>query len=72
MSCEEFVGLVTAFLDGVMDEDTERRFIVHLSRCAGCEAYLAQIIAVRDALCQLPAPHIARDELLNAFRDWSA
>jgi anti-sigma factor RsiW len=74
MSCADFIELVTAFLDGAMDEDTERRFIGHLSDCHGCETYLAQIMEVRDVLCDLPSASIsgsARDELLNAFRDWS-
>jgi hypothetical protein len=75
MSCADLVELVTAFLDGAMDEDTERRFIVHFSQCHDCETYLAQIMEVRDVLCNLPLASIAgsaRDEPFNAFCDWSA
>ena len=37
MTCAELVELVTAFLEGALDPDTERRFIEHLAVCDGCE-----------------------------------
>ncbi|TCO58308.1 anti-sigma factor family protein [Actinocrispum wychmicini] len=73
MNCDEFVELVTAFLDGTLDPDTEARFVEHISLCEGCERYLDQFRVTIAELGQLP-PHSltpqARDNLLTAFRDW--
>ncbi|MFG1670928.1 anti-sigma factor family protein [Streptomyces sp. Y7] len=71
MNCEEFVELVTAFLDGAMDEPAELRCLVHLTECEGCETYLAQFRQTVATLGELPAPRLsceARDQLRGAFR----
>ncbi|MET9216143.1 MULTISPECIES: anti-sigma factor family protein [unclassified Nocardia] len=73
MDCDEFVELVTSFLDGALDSATELRFLAHLAECDGCEVYLEQIRrTTRDlgglAPEQLSGP--ARTTLLAAFRDW--
>jgi anti-sigma factor RsiW len=73
LNCDEFVELVTAYLDGALDPDTEERFVAHLAECDGCDRYLAQIRATMDALGELPPEslsHDARDRLLTAFREW--
>ncbi|GEM32410.1 anti-sigma factor [Nocardia neocaledoniensis NBRC 108232] len=73
MDCDEFVELVTRFLDGALDADTERRFHDHLAVCEGCEIYLAQIRrTVREvgALAPEQLSGQARATLLTAFRDW--
>ena len=73
MNCDEFVELVTAYLDGALDPDTEQRFVEHLAECDGCDRYLEQIRRTVDALGHLPAAGLepeARDRLLAAFRDW--
>jgi len=73
MTCAEFVELVTAFLDGALDPDTEARFIEHLALCPGCDTYLKQFRQTIDALGRLPAASLsaeARDRLLTAFDDW--
>ena len=73
MNCDEFVELVTAYLDGALDPQTERRFAAHLAECDGCERYLEQIRDTVRTLADLPAhslPAQARDRLLAAFRDW--
>jgi anti-sigma factor RsiW len=71
MNCDEFVELVTAFLDGGLPEADEARFVEHLTVCDGCETYLAQFRRTIDTLGELPAESIseeARDKLLTAFR----
>ncbi|MVU76242.1 anti-sigma factor [Nocardia sp. ET3-3] len=71
MNCDEFVELVTAFLDGALEPDTEQRFLEHLSRCDGCEVYLEQFRRTIQAVGELPPETLsgpARDHLLNAFR----
>ncbi len=73
MNCDEFVELVTAYLDGVLDQVTAQRFAEHLAECDGCEAYLDQFRTTIDTLGRLPADSLApetRGRLLAAFRDW--
>ena len=74
MDRDDFVELVTAYLDGALDPDTERRFAEHLAECDGCDRYLEQIRTTIDALGHLPAQRLApeaRDRLLSAFRGWT-
>jgi anti-sigma factor RsiW len=73
LDCDEFVELVTAYLEGALDAETERRFVEHLADCDGCDRYLSQMRTTRDALGELSADSLsgqARDRLLAAFRDW--
>jgi len=73
MNCDEFVELVTAFLDGALDPATEDRFVEHLALCEGCERYLAQFRTTIAELGELPPESLSpsvRTDLLNAFRDW--
>jgi predicted anti-sigma-YlaC factor YlaD len=75
MDCNEFVELVTAFLDGSMHPDTQARFVEHLAICEGCERYLDQFRVTIRELGQLPPETLssqARDSLLDAFRGWHA
>lgn len=74
MECDELVELLTEFLDGTLDPDTEQRVTEHLALCDGCTTYLAQFRATVDALGHLPAEEVAalpeptRDAVLDAFR----
>lgn len=71
MDCDEFVELVTAFLEGALSDADEARFVEHLTLCEGCETYLDQFRRTIDTLGVLPAESIsgeARDKLLTAFR----
>jgi anti-sigma factor RsiW len=73
VNCDEFVELVTAYLDGALATETEQRFVAHLAECDGCDRYLEQIRTTVDALGRLPEQSLApeaRDRLLAAFRDW--
>ncbi|HUE59463.1 MAG TPA: zf-HC2 domain-containing protein [Acidimicrobiales bacterium] len=73
MKCEQFVELVTEYLDDAMDPETRHRFEDHLTLCPGCVTYLDQI---RETVRQ--AGHLrpedlspaARAHLLEAFNDW--
>lgn len=73
MNCEEFVELVTAYLDGALDPTTKARFTEHLAACDGCDRYLEQFRHTVTELGNLPNDSLAahaRDQLLAAFRDW--
>lgn len=71
LNCDEFVELVTGFLDGALDAEAERRFVDHLAGCDGCDRYLDQIRQTTRSLGSLPPESLsdeARESLLNAFR----
>jgi anti-sigma factor RsiW len=73
MRCDEFVELVTAYLEGTLDPATEQQFVEHLALCEGCDRYLDQFRTTIETLGHLPAQSLAaetRDQLLAAFRDW--
>ncbi|MEP6665156.1 MAG: zf-HC2 domain-containing protein [Nocardioidaceae bacterium] len=73
MTCEEFVELVTDYLEGALDRETEGRFVLHATSCPGCENYLRQLRETISQIGSLPPqsfdPHV-RDTLLAAFRNW--
>ncbi len=71
MTCAELVELVTAFLDGALDPETEQRFVEHLAICDGCETYVEQMrrtIAEVGKVQPESLPDETRDRLLDAFR----
>jgi anti-sigma factor RsiW len=62
---------MTAFLDGAMDEPTELRFLVHLTRCGDCETHLEQFKQTIAMLGELPETRLTtgtRDHLRGVFR----
>jgi anti-sigma factor RsiW len=72
LNCDEVVELVTDYLDGALDEETERRFSGHLAGCDGCTTYVDQIRQTITTLGSSPSDveltDEARDALLAAFR----
>lgn len=74
MNCAEFVELVTAFLDGALPPEDERRVTGHLTDCDGCTTYLAQFQDTVVRLGRLPEadvdalPADRRAALMAAFR----
>jgi predicted anti-sigma-YlaC factor YlaD len=75
LNCDEFVELVTTYLEGALDAETEQRVVEHLAMCDGCDSYLDQIRVTVQTLGDLPADSVSevrRQRLLDAFRDWRA
>jgi anti-sigma factor RsiW len=73
LTCQEFVELVTGYLDDTMDRPTRARFEQHLSTCPGCADYVDQIRTTRQVLGRVDLETIsdaARGQLLTAFRTW--
>jgi anti-sigma factor RsiW len=73
MNCNEFVELVTAYLEGSLEPAAAQRFVAHLAECPGCDRYLEQIRQTIAELGQLTPEHLsaeARSSLLGAFREW--
>jgi len=71
MTCAELVELVTAFLEGALDPETEQRFVDHLASCDGCDIYVDQMRRTIDEVGQVEPETLSdetRDRLLAAFR----
>jgi anti-sigma factor RsiW len=73
MTCEEFVELVTAYLDGGLPADQRVAFDEHMALCPGCDRYLDQFRKTIDLIGELPEESLsspAREQLLEAFAAW--
>lgn len=73
LDCQEFVELVTEYLEDALDPATRARFEQHVATCPGCADYLEQIRSAQRTLGHVRLESIsadARDQLLDAFRSW--
>jgi anti-sigma factor RsiW len=73
MTCEEFVELVTAYLEETMPDEHRLAFDEHMALCPGCDTYLAQFRTTIDLLGELPEESLSspgREHLLHAFAEW--
>ena len=73
LTCQQFVELVTDYLEGELDADARRRFETHVAGCPGCARYVDQMRETQRTLGRLPLDTIsadARDQLMTAFRAW--
>jgi hypothetical protein len=75
LSCQEFVELVTEYLEDAMASDERERFDAHLAVCEPCTIYLEQMEQTIRAAGRLSAEDLspkAERVLLAAFRDWKS
>lgn len=73
LTCQEFVELVTSYLEGSLPLVERARFEAHIDDCDDCPLYLTQIQQTVRALGRLGEESIApvaRASLLAGFRDW--
>jgi anti-sigma factor RsiW len=73
LACRELVELVTAYFEGGLSRRNRKRFERHIAGCENCTAYVEQMRLVIEASGRLTEDDIdpaAREELLDAFRDW--
>lgn len=74
MPCNEFVELVTEYLDGSLDADLTARVELHLGYCASCQTVLAQwreVVRLSGRLAERDVDEIdpaARRRLMASFR----
>ena len=71
MTCQEFVEIVTDYLEGALTLDERTRFEQHLVFCKGCSVYLKQMrdtLRATGRLSEESVPAGAREDLLRAFR----
>lgn len=74
LRCIEVVELLTAYLDGSLDEATRASVEAHLAACDACATYLEQIRATVASVGHVAPESLsseARSTLLEAFRDLS-
>jgi anti-sigma factor RsiW len=73
LACQEFVELVTDYLEGALSRRERRAFEHHISECDGCTNYFEQMRTVIASAGELPPPAPAdphvREHLLAAFRE---
>jgi predicted anti-sigma-YlaC factor YlaD len=75
MVCQEFVEVVTDYLEGALGRRDAARLEAHLSGCELCTEYLAQMrrtILLTGRLTVEDIPASGRDRLLQVFRQWKA
>ena len=73
LTCQEFVELVTDYLEGALDQRTRLRFEDHLIDCPDCPVYLRQMEEIVGAVGILREEDLSpeiRDVLLGRFRTW--
>jgi anti-sigma factor RsiW len=73
LPCQDFVEMVTDYLEGTLPPKDRARFEAHLADCDYCVDYLAQIRQTIHTLGQIDEPRIAptaRERLLEEFREW--
>ena len=73
LTCQEFVELVTDYLEGALDEATANRFEQHMALCHGCDIYLNQMKETATLLGEIPVETLSQDmqaTLLDAFRNF--
>jgi hypothetical protein len=71
MSCQEFVELVTDYLERSMLPEGRQMFDVHREVCPGCETYLQQIhqtIGTLHYMGEEPVSPEVKQKLLQTFR----
>ena len=76
LPCQDFVEVVTAYLEGTLSATDHQRFEEHLAVCAKCEMYLDQIRATIALTGRTPRPQELprdlREGLRAAFQGWAA
>jgi len=74
-TCQELAEFLTDYLEGVLTPAERASFDRHIAACRDCTLYIEQMrltIAATRAIASEEIPHGVRDELLDAFRSWSA
>jgi anti-sigma factor RsiW len=72
LTCQELVELVTAYLDGDLDDEMTQAFEDHLAVCPGCATYVEQFRVTIARLGEVPLESLsveAQIRLIEAFRD---
>jgi anti-sigma factor RsiW len=71
MMCQEFVEVLTEYLDATLGANDRARLEAHLTICDDCREYLAQFqrtVTLTGRADTGSLPQSVRDELRRAFR----
>ena len=74
LTCHEVIVILTDYLEDALPENERRRVEEHLATCDGCTVYLEQLretIRVTGMLTEEQIPGEQKQQLLEAFRDWT-
>jgi anti-sigma factor RsiW len=73
ITCQEFVEMVTDYMENVLLPETKAQFEKHADNCPGCDTYLNQMrqtIAILHKIADEPVSADTRQRLLQAFGQW--
>lgn len=73
ITCQQFVELVTDYVEDQLDQHTRLRFETHVAGCPGCVRYVDQMRETQRAIGRVrlePISAPARAQLMAAFRAW--
>lgn len=63
-TCEEYEALISAFIDGALEDGDRAELMAHMAQCPDCQAYFDDQIAIHDVMAameaQAPADFTAR------------
>jgi anti-sigma factor RsiW len=74
LTCHEVIDILTEYLEDALPAEERRRVEEHLAGCDGCTAYLEtmrETIRVTGMLTEEQIPVEQKEQLLEAFRDWT-
>jgi putative zinc finger protein len=73
ITCQEFVEMVTDYMEQVLLPEIRSQFEKHADNCPGCDIYLNQMRQTIDMLHMIadePVSADTRQKLLRAFGQW--
>lgn len=73
ITCQEFVEMVTDYMENVLLPEVRAQFEKHADNCPGCDTYLDQMrqtIGMLHQVANEPVSVDTRQKLLHAFGQW--
>ena len=54
-ACREYEGLISAFIDGALEDGDRAELMAHMAQCPDCQAYFDDQIAIHDVMAAMEA-----------------
>ena len=73
ITCQEFVEMVTDYLERSLLPEVRKQFEKHAEDCPGCDTYLDQVrrtISMLHHIADEPVSADTKQKLLQAFGQW--
>ena len=74
MTCQQFVEVITAYLDHELAPEEAAEFDAHLVECPYCQEYLDQMrrtVELSGRLFETSVDPEVREDFLACFREWT-